>query len=228
MSKRNYNDWEDEEMDEEYGSGPRYISVPEEDDLDVIDDDSDDEVINDFMDDMEIDEDKPTRQRQTNKPKLIGKHSLAYDTIFKGKRNEVEDEEEQESEHFIKNAGGSLDISDESLEFEESRNSIDYYRDTRLKHEISKLLKQFTDINFLANRRKPAKSDFNAYFAMLIKELYPYGYTRTEIFIELSGYFSDNIYNMFLLLDKQYSSLIIAELKDKHGLSDIEKIDFLA
>jgi len=176
----------------------------------------------------DIIEEKQKRKRPGLKPKLIGKHSLSYDTIFKGKQNTTQEELEYNSEHIIKNAGGSLDINDADIESEESRNNIDTYRDMRLKHDVNTLLKNNTDINFTANRRKPAKTDFNAYYAMLLKDLIRSGYSRTEIFVELSGYFSDNIWNMFQLLDKQYSNIVIKELKDKYGLSDINKIDFCA
>lgn len=193
------------------------------------DDDDDFELEDIIIDDIDDDEESEQAKKPTRKPtrsKLIGKHSLAHDSIFKGKKIN-HDEEYDESEYIIKNAGGSLDINEDMLDFEESRDSIQYYRETRLKVEIKKVLEEFTDINFLANRRKPSKSDFNAYFALLIKELVKFGYTRTEIFIELSGYFSDNIWNMFLLLENKYSNIIIAELKEKNGFSDMDKINFI-
>lgn len=244
MAKKN-NHFED---DEEYGTG-KYINDGSlfdkhefeedetEDDVDDnfnIDNDIEEKTvavpyINDLEDsDEDAREDKPKKRRGNHKPKLIGKHSLSYDTIFKGKQNAViTDEQEYYPEHIIKNGGGSLDINDSDLESEESRNNIDSFREERLKQEVHTLLKNNTDINFTANRRKPAKTDFNAYLAILLKDLIPYGYSRTEIFIELSGYFSDNIWNMFQLLDKQYSNIIIRELKEKYGLSDMNRIDFL-
>lgn len=244
MAKKHNSDFEDEQ---EYGSGKfindgslfdKHDYEDDEEEVEEIDDnfniDEDSEKKSPYEDDLEdepeeVQEEKPKKKRGNQKPKLIGKHSLSYDTIFKGKQNVAPSEDaEYQSEHIIKNGGGSLDINDGDLESEESRNSIDAYRDIRLKDEVHKLLKQNTDINFVANRRKPAKTDFNAYFGLLLKELIQYGYTRTEIFIELSGYFSDNIWNMFLLLDKQYSNIIIREMKDKYGLSDMDKIDFLS
>lgn len=209
----------------------------------------DDEIEDDFEDNEEIvlddeeklppelgdgfsvtsgdDDDEPQPKKRKNmKSKLIGKHSLKYDTIFKGKK-EAHTEEFQ-PEHIIKNAGGSLDIDDSDLNSEESKNNIDSYRDSVLKEHIYVILKNNTDIKFHAHMRKPAKTDFNAYFALLVKELAPFGYTNSEIFIELSGYFSPNIWNMFILLDKKFSQLITKELKDKYGLSDIDKMDFIS
>ncbi len=194
---------------------------------DDMDDDFDVDDDSDIEDDSDMDDKKPANKVVVNsKPKLIGKHSLVHDSIFKGKKtNNITDE--AESEYIIKNVGGSLDISDGVLDGEESNSSIDYYRDSRLKTVIRDLLEEFTDINFLANRRKPSKSDFNAYYALLIKELFQYGYTKTEIFIELSGYFTDNIWNMFQLLENKYSNIIISELKEKVSFRDMDKIDFL-
>ena len=225
------------EEDDEYNDDNEFENEFESDDDVEFDSESDDDddfelediVIDDTDDTDDIEETSEPVKKPGRKPtrsKLIGKHSLAHDSIFKGKKINHE-EEYDESEYIIKNAGGSLDINEDLLDFEESRDSIQYYRETRLKVEIKKVLEEFTDINFLANRRKPSKSDFNAYFALLIKELVKFGYTRTEIFIELSGYFSDNIWNMFLLLENKYSNIIIAELKEENGFSDMDKINFI-
>lgn len=228
MSKFEENEYIDDTEFESDDDDVEFNSESNDDDDDddfelediVIDDDDVDDETEESLEQAKKSVRKPTRS------KLIGKHSLAHDSIFKGKKIN-HDEEYDESEYIIKNAGGSLDINEDMLDFEESRDSIQYYRETRLKAEIKKVLEEFTDINFLANRRKPSKSDFNAYFALLIKELVKFGYTRTEIFIELSGYFSDNIWNMFLLLENKYSNIIIAELKEKNGFSDMDKINFI-
>lgn len=207
-----------------------------EDDNDDIDDDSiaDDDIekpeIEGFSiegdDETDPDDDAPKKRKPAMKSKLIGKHSLKYDTIYKGKKEPIV--EEHYSEHIIKNAGGSLDVDDSDLGSEESKNNIDNFRDSELKERIYGVLYQNTDIKFHAHMRKPAKTDFNAYFTLLIKELAAFGYTKTEIFIELSGYFSPNVWNMFLLLDKRYGNMITKELADKRGMKDIDKMDFIS
>lgn len=203
-----------------------------EDEFDELNDDDfnvdmDLHLFDDLNEDDDVDPiELPKKRKSNKKPKLIGKHSLAYDTIYKGKKD-VSTDEEEEVQHIIKNAGGSLDINDDVIGDGELKSTVDYFRNTRLKREIKRLLTEFTDIDFHAPRRKPSKSDFNAYFQMLLMELHEYGYTKTEIFIELSGYFSDNIWNIFLLLDNKFSNVIIAELKDKYGIEDINKIDFI-
>ena len=42
-------------------------------------------------------------------------------------------------------------------------------------------------------------------------------FTNIELFNELAVYFSDNLYNMFKLLDKKWRNLIILELQDHIG-----------
>ena len=52
-------------------------------------------------------------------------------------------------------------------------------------------------------------------------------FSRSEIFVELSYYFSDNLFNMFKLLDKSSSAAIISELMTKYKVSHIKSVDFL-
>ena len=52
-------------------------------------------------------------------------------------------------------------------------------------------------------------------------------YTKSEIFVELAYYFTDNIFNMYKLLDKKYAIGIIEELKDKGYLSDLKSVIFM-
>lgn len=239
MARKRHSGYDDDNENINYGSGEftdKLLDNIDDDDNDDFDDDNNidldeiDEVASplDMLDDSdEAKEVKANKTRKTNlKSKLIGKHSLNYDTIFKGKKDTGIVEDEHFTEHIIKNAGGSLDIDDSDIGSEESSNNIDSYRDSQLKKNIYTILQDNTDIKFSAHMRKPARTDFNAYFALLIKDLAQYGYTNSEIFIELSGYFSPNIWNMFQLLDKSFSNLIIAELKEKNTVKGINKIDF--
>jgi hypothetical protein len=50
-------------------------------------------------------------------------------------------------------------------------------------------------------------------------------FTYSEVFIELSYYFSDNIVNMFKLLDKYYGGIIAKELAMKSNIK-FDKINF--
>lgn len=190
---------------------------------DELDDDDDDEYDDNL--DEEIFEDKNKKGISNIKPKLMGKHSLVHDNIFKGKK--IDKSKEPDEEYIIKNAGGSFDIGEDSLEYEESRHNMEYHRNVKLQNDIYACLKQHTDIKFTGPRRKCSQYDFNNYFKILLTDLKEGGYTYTEIFIELSLYFSDNTWAVYLMLDSEYKNIIINELKDKRGISEINKINFI-
>lgn len=164
----------------------------------------------------------------TNNHKLEGKHSLKRDTIFNGKLSENTTEDID-----IYGQVGEMDFSfgDSPLEKgtlfeEESRNSDDFINRRNLAKDVNTLLKEKTDIDFKSNRRKPNKVVFNSYYKLLLEEIGS-SYTKCEIFTELSYYFTDNIFNMYKLLDKSYAMGIISELREKGYLSDITSINFM-
>jgi hypothetical protein len=84
-------------------------------------------------------------------------------------------------------------------------------------------MSQHTEINFLNNRRKPSRVDFNQYYSLLRKHLSDESFTNIELFNELSVYFSDNLFNMFKLLDNNWRNLIIAELQNHIGTNKNSK-----
>lgn len=189
---------------------------------------SDDEE-DDLLDDEDLQEpQKPQKKGIANiKPKLIGKHSLAHDNIFKGKKTKAVDDNEMIEDSIIKQASGSFEFDSDGLAHEESRNNIDYHRDLRLQQEIYNCLKNNTDLKFQTSRRKPSQYDLNNYFKILLTDLAQFGYSYTEIFVELSQYFSDNTWSIFTLLENRYKEIIIKELSDKFGLKEMNKIDFV-
>jgi hypothetical protein len=209
----------DHDEDEEFDEGEDLIDVEE------LIEEKKSEAYNDDFDVDKAKEQKKKKRIATVKPKLIGKHSLAYDTIFKGKK--TDDSIPLETEHIIPGIGGGFDLNEDSSEFNESRHNMDHQTNIKIQQEVYNVLKDNSDINFTANRREPSVSDFNSYFKILITQLAQYGFGKCEIFIELSSYFSDNTYSIFLLLKSEYKNMIIAELKEKYGLSDMDKIDFL-
>jgi hypothetical protein len=73
------------------------------------------------------------------------------------------------------------------------------------------------------NRRKPSKVDFNSYYELLKSKLQDESFTNVEIFNELSVYFSDNILNMFKLLDSKWRNMVLKELEDHIGKSKTSK-----
>jgi hypothetical protein len=163
----------------------------------------------------------------TNNHKLEGKHSLKRDTIFNGKIDVVDDN----GEYYGQFDEIGYSFSESPLEKgtvfeEESRNSEEFLHRRNLASEINLLLETKTCIDFKLNRRKPNKTVFNDYYKMLVHEIGK-KYTKSEIFVELSYYFTDNIFNMYKLLDKSCAMGIIRELREKGYLSDMEEINFL-
>lgn len=185
-------------------------------------DDDDDGDENDYEeDDVDI-----MFKFNTNNHKMEGKHSLARDTIFKGKIDENVDQGEYINNTDDFNISDGLPIeAGTSFEFESKFNE-DYISRLNLSRDVYDLLKEKTELDFSSNRRKPNKQAFNDYFKMLLNNI-GREYTKSEIFVELSYYFTDNIFNMFKLLDKEYATQIIIELKQSGYLSNLNNINFI-
>ena len=198
------------------------------DNLDI--DNIDEEMLSDDIEeDVVIEKDKPEEtdfeimfKNTANKHKQEGTHALKRDTIFMGKENEEEEGLESSTDFF----DNTYNIEQgSSYEFESHFND-DYNYNKDLMKDIYYLLEENTEIDFLANRRKPNKKTFNMYYEMCIDEL-TIKYTKSEIFVELSYYFTDSIFNMVKLLNKKNASGIILELKDKGYLNSIGNINFI-
>ena len=161
-----------------------------------------------------------------NKHKLEGTHSLKRDTIFMGKLDEEVEEGMEDSTMFPDYDTDNYQIEKGSAYEVETRHYEDYYYQQCLTQDIYRILGEKTEIDFVENRRKPNKLTFNNYYLMCNSEL-GHKYTKSEIFVELSYYFTDNIFNMFKLLNKKNATGIILELKDKGYLTDIGNINFI-
>lgn len=155
----------------------------------------------------------------TNKHKQDGKHSLKTDVIFKGKIDKPSENEYHGVEVD--------DYSDMTTFFNyESEEYSNYVEQNNLIKDIYSVLDEKTELDFTQNRRKPNKETFNKYYDLLITEL-SIRYTKSELFVELSYYFTDNIFNMFKLLDKKHAAVILKELKAKGFLGNLDGINFL-
>lgn len=154
-----------------------------------------------------------------SKHKQNGKHALKYDTIFKGKKDDPLDENTD--------MGGASSYYNESFDLDRSSHFAHddeiYQKEKRLRERVYEVLLGNTDINFLNNRRKPSRTDFNQYYYLLKTHLKDESFTNIELFNELSVYFSDNLFNMFKLLDTKWRNLIINELQDHIGKSENSK-----
>lgn len=154
-----------------------------------------------------------------SKHKIQGKHSLKYDSIFKGKKEESNDEDDVN--FTFQNEKFELDKG--SIFYSESYDNEYYLRQKRVKEKVYNILANKTNLNFLNNRRKPSRVDFNNYYLLLTTELVDERFTNVELFNELSVYFSDNLFNMFKLLDNKWRNLIIKELHDHIGKNNNSK-----
>jgi hypothetical protein len=200
----------------------------ENDDIDLNEEIEENEIeeINDYiLDDnvTEVDGDFDLIYRlNTNKHRQEGKHTLQRDTIFKGKLEEKQDTNENGY------TGTDMIYNDNFKLFDVEFDSYtdDYLNQNNLTKDVFEILDTKTDLDFRQNRRKPNKETFNNYYNLLLKEL-GFRYTKSEIFVELSYYFTDNIFNMFKLLDKRPATIIIKELMQKGYLKNINGIDFL-
>jgi len=207
-------DSDDNDSDDEEGGG-----------LGLDDDDENIDII------IEIDEDdldiiEPESEVKTEEPdpdgvvlskhKLEGKHSLKYDSIFKGKKEDPLDEEDGTSS-FDTYHKDTIEVDRSSNYYFESIDNEKYIRSKQVKERVYEVLEKNTSINFLNNRRKPSRTDFNQYYNILKDNLQSESFTNVELFNELAVYFSDNLFNMFKLLDKKWRNLIILELQDHIG-----------
>lgn len=189
--------------------------------------------INDNMDDFdeddlgtdeegeELDEFELLYKLNTNKHRQEGKHKLKRDTLFKGKEERKGKEFEEDS------TDGNTDYTDIVNFFKHESDSYEeYLEQNNLTKDVHDILSDKTNIDFTQNRRKPNKETFNKYYNILLKEL-GFQYTKSEIFVTLSYYFTDNIFNMFKLLDKVPATIILKELKKKGYLKNLDGINFI-
>jgi hypothetical protein len=194
-------------------------------DIIIYDDESDiDLVIEINESDLDIIDEEPTENTEDvvlSKHKIEGKHSLKYDSIFKGRKDDPIDEESLDG--FSLYYKETIEVDKSSSYHTESIDNESYVRSKLVKERVYDVLKENTSINFLNNRRKPSKLDFNDYYALLKKNLVNEKFTNSELFSELAVYFSDNMLNMFKLLDNTWRNLIISELQDHIGKNQNSK-----
>jgi len=226
MSKKKDNEMEDFEDDNEIVND--YIEEEFEETFDVndiseddIDEDDEIEDVDDFVDKENHFDFKFLSQK--NKHKLEGKHSLNRDVLFVGKLDEKKEEGTEENTMFFND-----EVSIETgSQFEyESRRYEDYVNDINLEKDVFEVLKEKTKIDFTQSRRKPKREDFNSYYELLQKTL-KHKYTNCELFVVLSYYFTDNIFNMYKLLDRKHAASIIIELRNKGYLGSLNNINFV-
>lgn len=222
MSKKKKYDEDDDELIENDDLGDFSEEAISDDDSDyeesdvndILSDDGDDiDIVIEISEEVEIEVTKTSEDDVVlSKHKVQGKHSLKYDSIFKGKK-----EEKLEEDYSGMYFNEKFEVDKASFFYVESFDNESYIRQKNVKEKVYNVLLKHTSINFLNNRRKPSKSDFNHYYFLLKTNLENDGFTNVELFNELSVYFSDNLFNMFKLLDNKWRNLIILELQDHIG-----------
>lgn len=143
-----------------------------------------------------------------------GKHSLGYDIIFKGRKEEISEQDDNTSTFEYQD---SFQYDPGTPFYDEAYNNTDVERRRKITTKVYEIIKDKTDINLETSRRKPSKVAFNKYFILIKKELKDESFTNIELFNELAVYFSDNLMSIFKLLDNQWRNLIINELQDHIG-----------
>ena len=204
-----YDDESDCENDEDNSSSSL---IDDDEDINIIIEIDDDEL------DLTIDVKPNTDENDIvlSKHKMEGKHSLKYDSIFKGKKEEAVDEDDT-TDLFSGYYKETIEVERGSNYHFESIDNELYVRSKLVKERVYAILGEHTSINFLNNRRKPSRVDFNNYYSLLKVNLKEESFTNVELFNELSVYFSDNLFNMFKLLDNKWRNMVISELQDHIG-----------
>lgn len=152
------------------------------------------------------------------------KHALKHDDIFKGKKVIKKEDEDEDEDYYNE----KIVIDPGLVAHEEAYDNANYHRLKRLKEEIHKILRHNTDLDFTKNRRKPGPSDFNKFYSLVKNKVDTAIFTKCEIFVELSYYFSDNLYNMFKMLNKKDGAEIVKELKTYMKMNKkLDDVDFL-
>jgi len=232
MPKRINEDDFENDFENDFDEIPEFKDEDDsDDDLDVdidIDDDDDnpDIIIEIDEDELELIDNKiPTSKKVESedededvilsKHKIEGKHSLKHDSIFKGKKEDpITDEDPDNISNYFSN---TIEVDKASVYHHESMDNESYVRSKLVKEKVYEVLKEHTSLNFLNNRRKPSRVDFNNYYLLISEKLTSQSFTNIELFNELSFYFSDNLFNMFKLLDNKWRNSIISELQDHIG-----------
>jgi hypothetical protein len=176
------------------------------------------------IDTIEIEDDL----KKNSKHKEVGKHALKYDSIFKGKK-----EDSNLDEYFIESASKNNNTfePDAASSYSFERDSpTEYTRLSQLKKDMYEVIVNDIKLNLKSSRRKPSRADFNKFYSKIVNSLDMNTYSYSEVFMEFAYYFSDNIENMFKMLDKKWGGKIAMELAKRgnvNGAKNLEDIDFL-
>jgi len=209
-----------EDFEEEFENQDENLEIFDDEIIEdeIIDDEiiDDESVIEDIVDiPEEISETEDLKEEVVlSKHTIHKKHSLSYDSIFKGKKENPLTEDDFDNTSTFNE---TFEVDKSSIYWYESVDNENYIKEKRIKEKVYEVLANHTDLNFLNNRRKPSRSDFNHFYFLLKTNLQDENFTNVELFNELAVYFSDNLFNMFKLLDNKWRNMIISELQEHIG-----------
>ena len=209
-------DYQEDDSDDDISDDNEILEIDDDGEIDIIIEIDEDDL--DLTDENEKVEDEVTESTEEivlSKHKIEGKHSLKYDSIFKGKKEDPVSEDDMDG--FSAYYKETIEVDKSSIYHHESIDNETYVRGKLVKEKVYEVLTKNTSINFLNNRRKPSRVDFNFYYSLLKENLKDESFTNIELFNELAVYFSDNLFNMFKLLDNNWRNLIISELQEHIG-----------
>jgi len=132
------------------------------DDEIIIEDSIVDEEITDVVSDLVEEEFK--EEVVLSKHTIHKKHSLNYDSIFKGKKENPLTEDDYDTTTSFNE---TFEVDKSSIYWYESVDNENYIKEKRIKERVYDVLANHTDLNFLNNRRKPSRSDFNHFYFLL-------------------------------------------------------------
>lgn len=156
--------------------------------------------------------------------RVIGKHTLDYDSIHKSKREDSISPDEL----YIKDYTSDFKV-DSGFDVSSAYEANNYFHELELKNNVYECLVEFTDIDFSPEKRRriPSPENLHKYYELLINKLEDHKYSHLELFTTLSTFFTDNIWNVYRKLSKEYKSIIIEELTEKYDIKEIDEINFL-
>jgi hypothetical protein len=141
FENENENDFQDDDLDDE--------SSDEENELLSIDDDSDIDIIIEIdEEDLDLSDDKTEKVEDDSdsgeeiilsKHKIEGKHSLKYDSIFKGKKEDPVSEDELDG--FSAYYKETIEVDKSSIYHHESIDNESYIRGKLIKERVYEVLK---------------------------------------------------------------------------------------
>ena len=145
---------QEDECEKNNSTGSGGFSLDEDDDsLDIIIEIDEDDL--NLIDKEDVKEDNTEDGIILSKHKIEGKHSLKYDSIFKGRKETPLDEDDMDG--FSLYHKESIEVDKSSSYYFESMDNENYIRTKAVKEKVYDVLVEHTDLNFHNNRRKPSQ-----------------------------------------------------------------------